>query len=79
MEVCGIAEEHVGRDMLPAVLTVGLDVGNEAGVEIDSLEFCLEVLLSEAPFGNAKPKINRVPGDVLHVSFLEIEDDSPDD
>ncbi len=79
MEVCGIAEEHAGYNMLPRVLTVGLDVGTDAGVEIDSLEFCLEILLSEPPFGNAKPKITRVPGSVLQLSFLEIEDDGPDD
>ena len=79
MEVCGITEEHVGRDSLPNVLTVGLDVGSEAGVEVDNLEFCLEVLLSEAPFGKGKPKIARVSGNVLRVTFLEVEDGSPDD
>jgi len=79
MEVCGIAEEHVGRDRLAGVLIVGLDVGDEAGVEIDNLEFCLEVLLSESPFGKAKPKIERVRGNVLRVTHLEVEDESPDD
>ena len=79
MEVCGIAEEHVGTNRLASVLTVGLDVGDEAGVEIDNLEFCLEVLLSEAPFGKAKPKISRVEGNVLRVTHLEVEDESPDD
>jgi Zn finger protein HypA/HybF involved in hydrogenase expression len=79
MEVCGITEQHVGRDKLASVLNVGLDVGDEAGVEIDNLEFCLEVLLSEAPFGKAKPKITRVEGNVLRVTYLEVEDESPDD
>jgi Zn finger protein HypA/HybF involved in hydrogenase expression len=79
MEVCGIAEEQVGRDLLSHVLTVGLDVGAEAGVEVDNLEFCLEVLLSEIPFGKAKPKIARVEGDALRVTYLEIENESPDD
>ena len=79
MEVCGITEEHVGRDSLSNVLTVGLDVGNEAGVEVANLEFCLEVLLAEAPFGKAKPKIARVSGNVLRVTFVEVEDGCPDD
>jgi len=79
MEVCGITEEHAGRDSLANVLTVGLDVGSDAGVEVDNLEFCLEVLLSESPFGKAKPKIMRVAGNVLRVTFLEVEDGRPDD
>jgi len=79
MEVCGIAEQHVGREGLANLLTVGLDVGDDAGVEIDNLEFCLEVLLSEPPFGKAKPKINRVGGSVLRVAFLEVDDGRPDD
>jgi Zn finger protein HypA/HybF involved in hydrogenase expression len=79
MEVCRIAEEHVGCDRLPDVLTVGLDVGTEAGVEVDNLEFCLEVLLSETPFGKAKPEIARVEGNVLQVTHLEVRDDSPND
>lgn len=79
MEVCGITEQHVGRDQLPNVLTVGLDVGSDAGVEVDNLEFCLQVLLSEPPFGKAKPKIVRVPGNVLRVTFLEVEDGRPND
>jgi len=79
MEVCGIAERQVGLDKLATVLAVGLDVGDEAGVEVDNLEFCLEVLLSEAPFGRAKSKIQRVDGNVLRVTYLEVEDDSPDD
>ena len=79
MEVCGITEEHVGRDKLPNVLTVGLEVGDDAGVEVDNLEFCLEVLLSEPPFAKAKPRIARVSGNVLRVTYLEVEDGRPDD
>jgi Zn finger protein HypA/HybF involved in hydrogenase expression len=79
MEVCGIAERQVGAEKLATVLAVGLDVGDAAGVEIENLEFCLGVLLSEAPFGRAKPRINRVDGNVLRVTYLEVEDASPDD
>jgi Zn finger protein HypA/HybF involved in hydrogenase expression len=79
MEVCGIAEDHLGHDKLATVLVVGLEVGDEAGVEVDNLEFCLEVLLSEEPFGKARPAIERVVGNVLRVTHLEVEDESPDD
>jgi Zn finger protein HypA/HybF involved in hydrogenase expression len=78
MEVCSIAEAHVPREQLSCVVEVGLEVGDQAGVEVDSLEFCLEALLSSPPFGNAKPVIDRVAGDVLRVSYLEVDDGRPD-
>ena len=78
-EVCRIAEEHVGSDRLSDVVTVGLEVGDRSGLEIDSLEFCLEVLLSSPPFGNARPEIERRSGDELRVSYLEVDDGGPDD
>ena len=79
MEVCSIAEAHVPREQLSRVVEVALEVGDQAGVEVDSLEFCLEALLSAPPFGNAKPVIERVSGDVLRVSYLEVDDGRPDD
>jgi Zn finger protein HypA/HybF involved in hydrogenase expression len=79
LEVCNIAEAHVPRDQLPSVVEVGLEVGDDAGVEVDNLEFCLEALLSNPPFHEAKPVIKRVQGDVLRVSYLEVEDGRPDD
>jgi len=77
-EVCSIAERHVGRDQLGQVVVIGLEVGDDAGIEIDNLEFCLEALLSDAPFRNAKPVIARVRGDVLRVTYLEVDDGRPD-
>jgi Zn finger protein HypA/HybF involved in hydrogenase expression len=74
LEVCRIAEEHVGPDAVGRVVTVGLEVGDDAGVEISSLAFCLEATLAAPPFRGAKPEITRLPGDVLRVSYLELED-----
>jgi Zn finger protein HypA/HybF involved in hydrogenase expression len=81
LEVCRIAEREAqaagpgpGR-----VVTVGLEVGDDAGVELSSLTFCLESLLAEPPFGTAKPAIQRLPGDVLRVSYLEVDDGRADD
>jgi len=79
MEVCRIAEEHVGTEGLPLVREVGVVVGDAAGVVPDSLEFCLETLLGQPPFGRARPVIEYCEGDVLRVSYLEIEDGDPPD
>jgi hydrogenase nickel incorporation protein HypA/HybF len=80
LEVCRLAEERLGREALPRVISVGVEVGDNAGVEISSLEFCLEAALAAPPFAGAKPAITRLAGDVLRLSYLEVEDDgSPPD
>lgn len=78
-EVCRITEAHVGSEQLAQVVEVGLEVGDQAGVEVSNLEFCLEVLLSSPPFGNARPAITRLVGNDLRLSYVEIDDGSPDD
>jgi Zn finger protein HypA/HybF involved in hydrogenase expression len=75
LEVCRLAEERLGREALPRLVTVGLDVGDGAGVEVLSLKFCLEAALAAPPFAGAKPAITRFAGDVLRLSYLEVEDD----
>lgn len=79
LEICRIAEEQAGAAGAGRVVTVGVEVGDDAGVEISSLEFCLEALLEQPPFHRAKPAFARPPGDVLRVSYLEVDDDRPDD
>ena len=74
LEVCRIAEERVGRRAVGRVVTVGVDVGDDAGVEISSLAFCLEAALAAPPFAGAKPDITRLAGDVLRVTYVELED-----
>jgi Zn finger protein HypA/HybF involved in hydrogenase expression len=63
---------------LASVVEVAVEVGDDAGIEIENLEFCLEALLSAPPFGHAKPTIVRRRGDILRVLHLEVEDGSPD-
>jgi Zn finger protein HypA/HybF involved in hydrogenase expression len=75
LDVCRIAEEHVGSGALARVTAVGLDVGDRSGIEIDNFEFCLEALLGSAPFGNGRPEIRRLEGDELSVTYVEVEDD----
>lgn len=74
-----MAENHLGREALGGLVEVGVEVGDDAGIEPDNLEFCLEALLKEPPFRGARPKIIRQPGDVLRLSYLEVEDGRPDD
>jgi Zn finger protein HypA/HybF involved in hydrogenase expression len=79
LEVCNIAERHVGADRLPNVVEVGIEVGDAAGIEADNLVFWLETLLTHPPFRAARPALTRVAGDVLRVSYLEVDDDGSDD
>jgi len=75
LDVCRIAEEHVGSARCTRLTAVGLDVGAAAGIEIDNLEFCLEALLANPPFGNARPVITRLAGEELRVTYVEVEED----
>jgi Zn finger protein HypA/HybF involved in hydrogenase expression len=79
LEVCRLAEERLGREALGGVVAVGVEVGDDAGVEPESLAFCLEAVLATPPFRGAKPIISRQPGDVLRLSYLEVDDGRPDD
>ena len=74
LEVCRIAEERVGAEAVGRVITVGVEVGDDAGVEVSSLAFCLEAALGAPPFAGARPAITRLPGDALRVSYVVLED-----
>ncbi len=77
MEIARIAESRLG-DAAPQLITVAVDVGDGAGVEPSSLEFCLEAVFATPPFTGARPQILRCGGDVLRVAYLEIDDGCPD-
>jgi Zn finger protein HypA/HybF involved in hydrogenase expression len=79
LEICRIAEERLGPDGAGQLVTLGVEVGDEAGVEPENLTFCLEALLGAPPFQGARPAITRQPGDVLRVLYLEVSDGGPDD
>lgn len=79
LEICRLTEEQVGHDALGRVVTVAVEVGDDAGVDPSNLEFCLEVLLAEPPFVGATPRLLRLPGDDLRLSYLEVDDGRPDD
>ena len=83
-EVCRIAEQHLVAAAAegmppPRLLELGLEVGDDAGVELENLLFCVEALLAGPPFDGAKAVVSRVSGDVLRVTYLEVEDGGSDD
>jgi Zn finger protein HypA/HybF involved in hydrogenase expression len=67
-------DHHPGR-----LLSVGLLVGDDAGLEPESLAFCLEAVLAHPPFDGARPVITRTAGDALRLEYVEIDDGRPDD
>lgn len=79
LEVCRMTEERVGRQSLGKVVAVGLEVGDQSGVEADNLAFCLGALLTTPPFAGAKAVIDHAVGDVLRLTYLEVDDARADD
>jgi len=79
LEICRLAEKHMGIERLPSVVAVGVAVGDDAGLEVANLEFCLDALLAEPPFTGARSCISREPGPDLRLDYLEVEDAGPDD
>jgi Zn finger protein HypA/HybF involved in hydrogenase expression len=76
LEVCRQAERYAAPRPAAAVLEIGLEVGSDAGVEVANLQFCLDSLLAQPPFVAARAVIAQPPGDVLRLSYLEVEDGS---
>jgi Zn finger protein HypA/HybF involved in hydrogenase expression len=79
LEVCRMAEERLDSQELPLLISVGVEVGCDAGLEPDNLQFCLEALLAAPPFAGARPVITRLPGAALRLAYLEIDDGCSDD
>jgi Zn finger protein HypA/HybF involved in hydrogenase expression len=77
LEVGRLLEEELARHP-GRLVTVGVQVGDDAGLEPDNLAFCLEAVLSQYPFQGAVAVLNRVPGDVLRLDYLEVDDGRPD-
>ena len=79
MEICRIAEERLEPHRRSSLRRVGVLVGTDAGIEPSNLEFCLEALLSQPPFGQAVPIIQHTAGHDLALAFLQVDDACPDD
>jgi len=77
LEVGRIVEEHLGRTP-GRLLSIGVEVGDTAGVEPANLAFCLESVLAYPPFGGAPVVLQQVPGDAVRLTYLEVDDGRPD-
>jgi len=78
LEVGRLVENHL-RATPGRLVRVGVKVGLDAGVEPENLAFCLESVFAGPPFHGAETVLERVPGDVLRLDFLEVDDGRPDD
>lgn len=79
LEICRLAEAQVGAEAAAEIVTVGVEVGDQAGVEPENLAFCLEAILAEPPFRRARPVVERREGNVLRLVYVEVDDDRPED
>ncbi len=75
LDICRIAQEQVQPEQVPQIITVAVELGDQSGVEPESLSFWLETLLKEPPFRAAVPLLEQVSGDVLRVSYIEVDDE----
>ncbi|HTS89694.1 MAG TPA: hydrogenase maturation nickel metallochaperone HypA [Gemmatimonadales bacterium] len=78
LEVCRIAEEKAVPLPPSAVRSLGVEVGDDAGVEVDNFRFCLESLLSAPPFSGARLELLSRPGEDLRLTYLEVDDGRPE-
>ncbi len=76
-EICRLAEARLGPDQVHQLVAIGLEVGDDAGVDPESLRFCLEALLATPPFRNATAELVRGPGEALRLTYLKTDDQRP--
>ena len=73
-----MAGDVLEREGGVAVRAIGVEVGTDAGVELDNFRFCLDALLTEPPFVGARAELQPVHGDSLRLTFVEVDDGRPD-
>jgi hydrogenase nickel incorporation protein HypA/HybF len=61
LEIRGICERELERQAESRLTAVGLEVGAFAGVEVETLRFCLETVMAER-FGPVRCEVGREPG-----------------
>jgi Zn finger protein HypA/HybF involved in hydrogenase expression len=79
LEVCRIAELNAEPHGPGAVRAVAVEIGVDAGIEVENFRFCMETLLNGPPFAGARLDLVPCIGDDLRVSYLEVDDGRPDD
>ncbi len=75
--------ERLARAALPPdaakVLAVGVEVGDDAGIEPENFRFCLDALLAGPPFFGARAELIPCAGPRLRLAWVEVDDGRPDD
>jgi len=79
LEVCRLAGDVLVRERGAAVRAIGVEVGDDAGIEIENFRFCLTALLTEPPFVGARAELQAAPGDTLRLAYVEVDDGRQDD
>lgn len=79
LEVCRLAGEVLEREGGAGVRAIGVEVGDDAGIETENFRFCLTALLTEPPFLGARAELTSAPGDDLRLAYVEVDDGRPDD
>lgn len=78
LEVCRLAGEILERERGSSVRSLGVEVGDDAGIELENFRFCLDALLTEPPLTGARAEILPARGDVLRLTYVEVDDGRPD-
>ena len=68
-----LVRTHVPEAQAPGVRQVRLRVGDDAGVLVESLEFCFGVTVAGTPYASAFLSVDRVTGRDLQVVDVEVE------
>lgn len=74
LEVCRIARDRLDQSGGGRVVSVGVEIGRDAGIEIENFRFCLDALLGEPPFDGARTDLVVEDGGDLRLAFLEVDD-----
>ena len=74
LEICRMMEERLGPGESTHLRTVGVAVGDDAGVEPANLSFCLDALLQQPPFGGARAELIPCAGPDLRLDFYEVDE-----
>lgn len=74
LEVCRMARERLPNDSVVRVVSVGVEVGRDAGIEVANFRFCLEAMLLEPPFVGARTDLVEQDGTDLRLAYIEVDD-----
>ncbi len=78
LEVCRQAEDVLQREGGVSVPRLAIEIGDDAGVEVENFRFCLDALLSAPPFNGTTAELVRVGGPDLRLTWVEVDDGCPD-